>query len=304
MRLFVPFLILSGDLTWSRKIKKGSRWKRKIERIELMKQRDALMNRLTLGGEKDFVENSGASKFQPGLFGEDRGESFGRRTEVVLTASNEHLLSLKKEWTPCIGNVISNQERKGRKIDYFNQCLINKGYSIEARKCINWTRFGAIDLAITEDAQICRPICKDLLNSLDSVADDMEFCSNKPEDDSVERGGKGKKRKKKNKKGQESVETFETDGFMMFDDEVVEEELQEERLEDQVLLFDDDFDSNPSRGPAGLGNTGTDLSNDRFDATSRLEMVPSSAPAETGNPKKGKRKARKENRKNRKQRTG
>ena len=59
----------------------------------------------------------------------------------------------------------------------------------------------------------------------------MEFCSNKPEEDSVERGGKGKKRKKKNKKGQESVETFETDGFMMFDDEVVEEELQEGNIE-------------------------------------------------------------------------
>merc|ERR1712088_1291431 len=135
-----------------------------------------------------------------------------------------------------------------------NQCLIDKGYSIKARKCINWTRFGAIDLAITEDAKVCRPLCKALLGSLLSVTDDMKSCENKPEDDSVERGGKGKKRNS-------SVETFQTDGFMMFDDEVVEDELQEGRL----------------------------------DATSRLEMAPADGEAEnTGNSKKGKRKARKE----------
>lgn len=303
MRLFVPFLILAGDLTWSRKIKRGSRWQRKIERIELMKQRDALMNRLSLETGGDVAENSPPMKFEPGLFGQDRGEGFARRTELQITASNEKLLTPKKEWTPCIGNVISDQERKERKIDYFNQCLIDKGYSVKARKCINWTRFGAIDLAITEDAKVCRPLCKALLGSLLSVTDDMKSCENKPEDDSVERGGKGKKRKKKNKKGNSSVETFQTDGFMMFDDEVVEDELQEGRLEEQVLLFDDNFDSNPSRGPTGLGNPGA--TNDRFDATSRLEMAPADGEAEnTGNSKKGKRKARKENRKNRKQRTG
>lgn len=247
------------------------------------------------GGEKDRLlgnDRFGNDKFGIGLFGGDEDEGFGRRGVVeeakLALASGKRIPMPRKEWTPCSAGEISNATSKSDG-NRFNKCLASLNYDARARKCVNWSRSGAIDRTISAEGLTCRPLCKALLADFPDFEKDIANCAGN-ESGTARGGGKGKSKKSKKTK----IQTIATDGLLMFDDEFIEGEGMVEKEAVELIDTVDDFMNAPSRGPGEpLDAPLFDKVNvvDRFD---RLEAaVEPSKPNRKGN-RKGRRKNRRQ----------
>lgn len=200
MRLIVPFCLFAGE-TGARKIKKGTRWLIKQQRIEEKK----LEQLVSINNER-----FGNTFFGDSLFDGDVEENISKRMLGVTTAG--------KEWLPCNDGVLTNDRKEGKQLTLYSNCMVDNGYSIAQVKCINWTKTGAKLRTGTKEGIECKSQCDEVLPD----GSWENFC----ETTEVERGGKGKRKKKKGKKSTATPLTvsdvIETDGFLMFDDHFAE----------------------------------------------------------------------------------
>lgn len=227
MRLFVPFLILTGN-SIGRKVTKGTRWHRRQHRIVVRERDNAALGVFTNSNER-----FGNTFFGDSLFDLDIDEPLVQ--PIGLRSYNVHMP--KKEWTPCIGSEVSTEPSK-KKPTRFNQCLEDKNYGVAAIKCINWTRSGNLQKTISKEGLVCKPACEKVLAQYRDYMSNMVTCDEEPTDDLFSRGGKGRKRKGKKSKNSPAKQTFETDGMLMFDDTFVEG-TSAPPSSDSLLMFDD-----------------------------------------------------------------